>query len=246
MNSDLTERANDVDRAVRPHSAWMRIPNTLAFTLLLPFAAVLVGTQARAADPAYELWDEAPVELVGIGTEQRVQVQDADGLDAARRFFADGWEKKAAKQMQKASAQIRADAMKLDEKARAPMLEVASRIDATSVDVELGTIDDATLDRKLSSTMRSLAGHHLALARAALARNEATVAGDHLGKSLDAFERALRWRRAPANAATDKVVDDGREIENELKTALVLAQDVKKALASVGKELDDEIAAANP
>jgi hypothetical protein len=244
--SDLTERANDVDRAVRPHSAWMRIPNSLVLTLALPFTALVVGTQARAADPGYEIWDEAPVELVGIGTEQRVKVEDSDGLDAARRFFADGWERKAAKQMQKASAQIRADAMKLDEKARAPMLEIASRIDATSVDVELGTIDDATLDRKLSSTMRSLAGHHLALARAAFARSEATVAGDHLGKSLDAFERALRWRRASVDPSTEKAVDEAREIENELKTALVLARDVKKALASIGKELDDEIAAANP
>lgn len=244
--SDLTERANDVDRAVRPHSAEMRIPNSLTFTLLLPFAAVIAGAQARAADPGYEIWDEAPVQLVGIGTHKRVVVENADGLDAARRSFANGYEKKAAKQMQQAAAQLRADAMKLDEKARGPMIEIASRLDATSVDVELGTIDDAALDRRLSSTMRSLAGHHLALARAALVRNEATMAGDHLGKSLDAFERALRWRRAGVDASTEKAMSDGREIEAELKSALVLAADVKKALAAIGNELDDEIAAANP
>lgn len=244
--SDLTERANDVDRAVRPHSAEMRIPHSLVFTLLFPFAALVAGTQASAADPGYEIWDQAPVDLVGIGTTPRIKVEDADGLDAARRLFADGYEKKAAKQMQKASAQIRADAMKLDEKARAPMIEIASRLDETSVDVELGTIDDAALDRRLSSTMRSLAGHHLALARAALARNEATVAGDHLGKSLDAFERALRWRRATVDESTEKAVGEARDIEDELKTALVLAKDVKKALDSIGNELDNEIAAANP
>jgi hypothetical protein len=227
----------------------MRIHSSLALTLVLPFASLFIGSLARAADPGYELWEAAPVDLVGIGTEKKAVVEDIDGLDAARRLFADGWEKKSAKHLQKAAAQLRADASKLDEKARAPMMEIASRIDAVSVDVELGVIDDATLDRRLSSTMRSLAGHHLALARAALARNEATTAGEHLGRSLDAFERAIRWRRATSHAGdadTEKAVADGRAIEDELKSALVLAKDVKKALDTIGGKLDDEIAAANP
>lgn len=244
MKKHLTERVGDVDGAENPHSADMRISITLA----VPFAGLLIGSMARAQAPVADASDasDAPIQLVGIGVSKRVVVEDATGIDAARRAFLDGWERKAAKGLQTASSQLRQEALTLDERSRGPMLEVAARLEATGIDVELGTLDDATFDRRLSSMMRSLAGHHLALARAAMNRSEATVAGEHLSKALDAFERALRWRGAHVDSTTETALHEARDIAADLQAALVLASDVKKALASIEDELDREIASAHP
>lgn len=172
-------------------------------------------------------------------------------IDGAREALAVGDRLTSARELRRASNLLRLQASRVDARAQPVLLAVAARLAASANDIELGYVDQPAFDRSVSSALRALTGHHLAVASESVARGDRATAAQQLRLAADALERASAPDDAPAQRRSAvaartlaRALEGTRALADQVASGRASAAEVERGLARLGQALDDETALA--
>ena len=157
----------------------------------------------------------------------------------ARQDYLQKDMKAAADEVRKGAAYVKSEASAAKGKAKEALTASYHELVKLSGELEKGTVKSVKkMETAFARTYKALATNSHVKSTEAWSKKEFKNAGDDLEAAVDELEKGFAWAGQKAQAGTQKVISESRELSKKLKEGASSASaEAKKAMKDMGDEI---------